>query len=265
MTGEFWIIGAVAVVAFLLLVILIPLVHTMQLQQAHQLENEKQRQEFSANVSHELKTPLTSILGYAEMIENGMAKDEDIKEFAGKIHTEASRLIDVIQDIIKLSEMDEKDDQGMFEPVEMLSVARSVKDKLEFSAQKFDVTLNVHGCTAIVMGKPRLLEDLIYNLCDNAIRYNKPGGFVTISVKNTVLGPSIRVKDNGIGIAKEHHDRIFERFYRADKSRSKATGGTGLGLGIVKHIVLIHRGKITLASEEGVGTEITVSFPAVEA
>ncbi len=242
---------------------LMPFIEALQRRQVQKEENVRQRQEFSANVSHELKTPLTSISGYAEMIETGMARDEDIKEFAGKIHAEAGRLIELIRDIIKLSELDEPHTAEGFGELNLLPVAQDTAGLLEFNAAKAGVALSVRGSAARVHGKHELLEELIYNLCDNAIRYNRPGGEVRVLVEERADGGArLVVSDTGIGIPEEHQERIFERFYRADKSRSKASGGTGLGLAIVKHIVLQHHARLHLQSEVGVGTTITVDFDA---
>lgn len=241
-----------------------PLMAALHKQQAQKEENVRQRQEFSANVSHELKTPLTSISGYAEMIETGMVNDEDITEFAGKIHAEARRLIDLIRDIIKLSELDEPQADSEFAPLELLPVAQDTCGLLNFSAERAGVTLSAEGCYAKVNGRRELLEELIYNLCDNAIRYNKPGGFVRLTVAADADSVLLTVADNGIGIPAEHQERIFERFYRADKSRSKASGGTGLGLAIVKHIVIQLNATLTLDSAVGRGTAITVRFPRAD-
>lgn len=242
---------------------LMPFIEALQRRQVQKEENVRQRQEFSANVSHELKTPLTSISGYAEMIKTGMVRDEDIKEFAGKIHAEAGRLIEMIRDIIKLSELDEPHSAEDFGVLDLLPVAQDTAGMLEFNAEKAGVRLTASGSAADVYGKRELLEELIYNLCDNAIRYNRPGGEVRVMVEPTEDGGArLIVADTGIGIPTEHQERIFERFYRADKSRSKASGGTGLGLAIVKHIVMQHKAKLSLHSEVGVGTEIVIVFPA---
>lgn len=238
-----------------------PFLETLHKQQAQKEENVRQRQEFSANVSHELKTPLTSISGYAEMIENGMVNDTDITEFAGKIHAEAGRLIDMIRDIIKLSELDEPQANNELSPLELLPVVQDTCGLLNFNAERAGVTITAEGCYAKINGRRELLEELVYNLCDNAIRYNRPGGFVRLSVTADDDFVLLKVADNGIGIPAEHQERIFERFYRADKSRSKASGGTGLGLAIVKHIVIQLNAKLSLKSTVGVGTEITVRFP----
>lgn len=246
---------------------LLPMLEALHRQQAQKEENVRQRQEFSANVSHELKTPLTSISGYAEMIETGMAKDEDITEFAGKIHAEAKRLIDLIHDIIKLSELDEPQAETDFAPIDLLPIAQDTCGLLSFNAERAEVRLTVEGCYGKINARRELLEELIYNLCDNAIRYNKPGGYVRVNIAaqdqdgHSII--ALTVSDNGIGIPAEHQERIFERFYRADKSRSKASGGTGLGLAIVKHIVIQLGATLELNSTPGSGTTITVRFPAV--
>lgn len=221
---------------------------------------DQMRQEFTANVSHELKTPLTSISGYAEMIESGIAKDGDVKTFAAKIHKEAGRLVTLIGDIIRLSQLDEAPPQVPPERVDMASLVEECTDSLVISADKHKVSLETDVMPCTVRGDRSMLYELIYNLCDNAIRYNKENGSVLISVKPRDGKVVLKVKDTGIGIPKEHQARIFERFYRVDKSRSKQTGGTGLGLAIVKHIAEQHRARISIESGEGLGTEITVTF-----
>ncbi len=223
---------------------------------SEQIQMEKVKQQFSANVSHELKTPLTSISGYAEMIETGMAKEEDVRNFAARIHKEAHRLLELISDIIRLSELDEEKEILRSEPVNLMEIADECADILLMSAKKRDVSLHIEGRSAVVIGDRGLIFELVYNLCDNAIRYNRYGGSVVLSVGEN----QISVKDTGIGIPKEHQGRIFERFYRVDESRSKKTGGTGLGLAIVKHIAERQRATLELSSEEGVGTEIIVRF-----
>lgn len=229
--------------------------------------NEKIRQEFTANVSHELKTPLTSISGYAELIENGMAKPADVPGFAARIHSEAARMITLVNDILQLSKLDDMSARAeqlpARETVDLAQVAQGCVDQLKLNAQKAYVTLSYTGEVTPVRGDRALLEELCQNLCDNAIRYNRPGGRVDVTVgKNREGCAYLTVRDDGIGIPKEAQSRVFERFYRVDKSHSKATGGTGLGLAIVKHIALIHRARISLTSQVGTGTEITVTFPA---
>ena len=221
---------------------------------------DQMRQEFTANVSHELKTPLTSISGYAEMIESGIAKDGDVKTFAAKIHKEAGRLVTLIGDIIRLSQLDEELSQVQPVRVDMASLVEECTDSLVISADKHKVSLETDVTPCTVRGDRNMLYELIYNLCDNAIRYNKENGSVLVSVKPRDGKVVLKVKDTGIGIPKEHQARIFERFYRVDKSRSKQTGGTGLGLAIVKHIAEQHKAQISLESEEGAGSVITVTF-----
>jgi len=237
-----------------------PFASAIKNQQIKKKEIERMRKEFTANVSHELKTPLTSISGYAEMIENGMAKNEDIKSFAEKIHNEAGRLITLIGDIIQLSELDEIIHHKEFSDVNLYEIATGVLGQLKLNAEKSGVALNITGKTAHIFGNSGMIAELIYNLCDNAIRYNVPGGTVTISVEQNEKSAILSVKDTGIGIPEEHIDRIFERFYRVDKSRSKETGGTGLGLAIVKHIAIQHDAKISVESKKDKGTAITVAF-----
>ena len=216
---------------------------------------EQMRREFSANVSHELKTPLQGIIGSAELLESGLAKPEDQPRFIGHIRKEASRLVNLIEDIIRLSQLDEGVELPA-EQVDILALAEDVKEILAPSATEKQVSISVSGAGFIVMGVRRMLQEIIYNLCDNAIKYNVPGGSVTIHAENNRLV----VSDTGIGIPAEHKDRIFERFYRVDKSHSKASGGTGLGLSIVKHAVAYHKAEITLESTPGKGTAITIQF-----
>lgn len=221
---------------------------------------EQQRREFTANVSHELKTPLHSIMGAAELIENNLVKKEDIPHFVGRIYAESKRLVALVEDIIRLSQLDEGVETPT-EPVKMMKLATEVMESLETQASLRYITLSVQGSEAIVIGSGRLLHEVIYNLCDNAIKYNKEGGYVKITVESEKDKAVIQVEDNGIGIPAEHQDRIFERFYRVDKSHSKETGGTGLGLSIVKHAVAFHHGIVKLHSEVGIGTCITIILP----
>ena len=221
---------------------------------------EQARREFTANVSHELKTPLQGIIGSAELIENGMVKPEDMPRFIGHIRTEAQRLVALIADIIRLSQLDEGVEMPK-ENVEILSLAGEVAEDLRAAADKASVTITTDGQSSIVFGVRRLLYEMLYNLCDNAIKYNRPGGSVRIHVENREQEAAISILDTGIGIAPEHQSRIFERFYRVDKSHSKASGGTGLGLSIVKHAAMYHGGKVALESEPGRGTEIRVTLP----
>ena len=220
---------------------------------------ERNRQEFTANVTHELKTPLQSIIGSAELLENGLVKPEDTARFVGNIRKEATRLVSLINDIIRLSQLDENNEPAT-ETVELTEVAKEVVEVLTASATKRNVTLSIEGEPQTIFGVRRYIYEIIYNLCDNAIRYNVDGGKVTITISKENGRAVVSVKDTGIGIAPEHQSRIFERFYRVDKSHSKETGGTGLGLSIVKHAVQYHSGKVTLESEVGKGTTITVVF-----
>ena len=219
------------------------------------LHSEQMRREFSANVSHELKTPLQGILGSAELLESGMVKPEDEARFVGHIRKEASRLIDLIEDIIRLSQLDEGVELPA-ENVDMLALAEEVKTTLNPSATQKNVSITVSGEGFSLSGARRLLYEMIYNLCDNAIKYNLPGGSVTIQAENNRL----TVRDTGVGIPAEHQDRVFERFYRVDKSHSKASGGTGLGLSIVKRAAAYHNAELKLESTPGTGTTITVIF-----
>ena len=225
---------------------------------------ENLRSEFTANVSHELKTPLTSISGYAEMIETGIAKPEDVKGFAHKICRESARLVTLIGDIIKLSRLEGPIEQSQLQKINLLSIARECAENLQLNAEKRQVKISAKGDDAFILGDRSLVYELVYNLCDNAIRYNKPDGTVVAEVFADENNAVVKVTDTGIGIPLEHQDRIFERFYRVDKSRSKETGGTGLGLAIVKYIVEQHNGEITLKSEQNKGTEITITFPKSE-
>lgn len=237
-----------------------PFVATIKAQHVDILQHAKMRQEFTANVSHELKTPLTAISGYAELIANGMTGGEDTAHFASEIHRSSERLQHLINDIIKLSELDDNDLQLEFEEIDLLKEANACIANMQVHAEKNDVTLRVIGAPAIFRANKMLIEELLYNLCSNAIRYNKKGGSVTITTGMEKEHAFLTVKDTGIGIPKESQERVFERFYRVDKSRSKSTGGTGLGLAIVKHIVAQHEAQIFLNSEEGIGTEIRVVF-----
>ena len=221
---------------------------------------ERNRREFTANVSHELKTPLQGIIGSAELIENGMVKPDDLPRFVGHIHAEAARLVTLIDDIIRLSQLDEGDAMPT-EPVDLLAVSQEAAENLHDAAAARSVTVGVTGRPAVIPGVRRLIYEIVYNLCDNAIKYNRGGGRVDVTVAADAGGSSITVADTGIGIAPEHQGRVFERFYRVDKSHSKASGGTGLGLSIVKHAVQYHHGRIELESTPGMGTTIRVVFP----
>lgn len=222
---------------------------------------EKLRREFSANVSHELKTPLQSILGYAEIMKNGLVKDEDKQRFLERIHAEAGNMIELIQNIMELSRLDENKTLDEFEDVDLLKLAQSVTLRLKHKAQTKGVTLNVSGSSACVCGVQSILSEVLYNLVDNSIKYNKGNGKVDVKVQDGSEEVTVSVSDTGIGIGAADRERVFERFYRADKSHSKEIGGTGLGLSIVKHGVLFHKGRVELESEPGVGTTITFVLP----
>lgn len=224
-------------------------------------EAERSRREFSANVSHELKTPLQSILGSAELLENGLVPADDVPHFAGRIRAESSRLVALIEDIIRLSQLDEAVPIPR-EPVELREVAEDVAASLQDSAAAKGVSLTVTGEAAELQGVPGLVREMVFNLCDNAIKYNVPGGTVEVSVARREGGALLTVRDTGIGIPPKYQGRVFERFFRVDKSRSKASGGTGLGLSIVKHGAQYHGAKISLRSQPDKGTEISVLFPA---
>lgn len=222
---------------------------------------EKLRREFSANVSHELKTPLQSILGYAEIMKNGLVKDEDKQRFLERIHAEAGNMIELIQNIMELSRLDENKTLDEFEDVDLLKLAQSVTLRLKHKAQTKGVTLDVSGSSACVCGVQSILSEVLYNLVDNSIKYNKDNGKVDVKVQDGSEEVTVIVSDTGIGIGAADRERVFERFYRADKSHSKEIGGTGLGLSIVKHGVLFHKGRVELESEPGVGTTITFVLP----
>ena len=221
---------------------------------------ERNRREFTANVSHELKTPLQGIIGSAELLENGLVKQEDVPRFIGHIRSEAQRLVTLIGDIIRLSQLDEGEPMPA-EPVELLALAREAAESLQSAAAARNVTVTVEGEPVALTGVRRLLYEIVFNLCDNAIKYNTDGGRVQVTVTKENETAAVTVRDTGIGIPPDQQDRVFERFYRVDKSHSKASGGTGLGLSIVKHAVQYHHGAIHLQSEVGKGTEICVTFP----
>lgn len=239
---------------------LTPFLETIQEQHQNILKSAKMRQDFTANVTHELKTPLTSISGYAELIESGMTGEKETRRFAKEIHRNAKRLIRLINDILQLSELDTRETALETEQLNLYGMAATCVEMLKINAEPNQVKLNVRGKSAWIEGNRSMIEELLYNLCSNAIRYNKPNGTVEVSVTKTEEGVLLQVADTGIGIPTKHQERIFERFYRVDKSRSKERGGTGLGLAIVKHIVAEHGAKMTLESEEGVGTTISVLF-----
>ena len=221
---------------------------------------ERNRREFTANVSHELKTPLQSIMGSAELIENGLVKQEDMPRFVGHIRTEAARLVTLIEDIIRLSQLDEGGELP-FEPVDLKKLAEEASASLASAAAEKQVTIRVHGDDRQITTVRRLTSEIIYNLCDNAVKYNREGGSVDVTIDGTAHGAVVTVQDTGIGIPPEHQSRVFERFYRVDKSHSRQSGGTGLGLSIVKHAVQYLGGRIELESQPGKGTTMRVHFP----
>ena len=241
--------GAVSGVALLIL----------DITEKHQAET--QRREFTANVSHELKTPLHAISGHAELLKSGLVRPQDVESFAGNIYNETQRLIRLVEDILRLSRLDENPVEDRREPVDLHALARETMQNLEPMAQKNQITMHLTGGCFPVMGSRQQLQGIIINLCSNAIKYNRPGGRVDVEVRREPGRVVLSVADTGIGIAPEHHDRIFQRFYRVDKSHSKAVGGTGLGLSIVKHAVMNHNAKIELDSKVGEGTTIRVIFP----
>ena len=221
---------------------------------------EASRREFTANVSHELKTPLTSISGYAEIIESGIAQAADVPVFAGKIHTEAKRLVALVNDILELSRLDEKQGLGAQEPVALLPMVHALAESFQPIAAEKDIALTIEGGNLTITGYPVLLRELFHNLIDNAVKYTPAGGRVTIRLSQEDGHPLCTVTDTGIGIPAEHQHRIFERFYRVDKSHSRQTGGTGLGLAIVKHVAEVHQAQIRLTSTPGQGTAVSIRF-----
>ena len=239
---------------------LTPLLKAMDKQNKEKDAVSNIRKEFSANVSHELKTPLTSISGYAEIMKNGMVRPEDIQKFSERIYKEARRLITLVEDIIKLSKLDEASVGLEKEDVELFSLCREIVSRLSPQANAKHVHIIVQGEPVVYHGIRQILDEMVYNICENAIKYNVDGGRVVVWIGNTLEGPKVCVADTGIGIPEEHLDRIFERFYRVDKSHSKETGGTGLGLSIVKHGALLHGAKVSVESKVGEGTRIEIKF-----
>ena len=227
------------------------------------LERESLRREFSANVSHELKTPLTSISGFAEIMQGGLVKCEDIPQFAGRIYKESQRLLQLVEDVIQISQLDEEKTSYTWEPVDVYQVCKNAFESLKEKAKRLNVHLYICGEYMKMEAVRTLLEEAVYNVCDNAIKYNRNEGSVSVFLTQTAQEIQIVVKDTGVGIPKEDQDRVFERFYRVDKSHSKEIGGTGLGLSIVKHAVGALKGSVMLRSEEGNGTEICMKFPKV--
>ena len=237
-----------------------PFAETIKSQHDAIMRNADMRQEFTANVSHELKTPLTAISGYSELIENGMAAGEDAVRFASEIRKSANRLLMLIDDTIRLSELDAQSREIVVETTDLYEAVKNSVEMLQFRAEERRVTVTAEGHRCDVQGDRQMIEELIYNLCDNAICYNNTGGTVRVSAWCADGKPTLLVQDTGIGIPPECQERIFERFYRVDRSRSKSTGGTGLGLAIVKHIVAVHHAELSLDSEPGKGTRIKVVF-----
>lgn len=227
-----------------------------------QINAEKNRREFTANVSHELKTPLQSIIGSAELLEHGIVKQEDIPRFVERIRKEAAAMVVLIEDIIRLSQLDEGADMPR-EEVSLLELAEEVCETLQEAAEKKEVTVKVEGDKGLINGVPGLLYEIVYNLCDNAIKYNRRKGSVTAAIEEKAEGVCLRVSDTGIGIEPQEQEKVFERFYRVDKSHSKQSGGTGLGLSIVKHAVQYHQGNISVKSEKNKGTEISILFKGI--
>lgn len=221
---------------------------------------EQMRREFTANVSHELKTPLTSISGFAELMAQGAVSEDKVQEFSADIYKESKRLMALIDDIIQLSRLDEEDVSLQMEPVDLYELAEDCLDSLRPAAEKAKITLSLKGTSAEITGVYRLIHEMVYNLCDNSIKYNHPGGKVEVRIEETKTEVSLTVADNGIGISKEDQKRVFERFFRVDKSHSKEVGGTGLGLSIVKHAAQYHNARVELKSEPDIGTEIKIIF-----
>ena len=239
-----------------------PFVDTIMNQHEDILKNAQIRQEFTANVSHELKTPLTAISGYAELIENGMATDKDVIRFSKEIHLNSNRLLNLINDIIHLSELDVVENGPAKEDIDLYEIGQTQVDMLQINADKYGVSLSMEGkARADIFANKMMMEELVYNLVDNAIRYNQKKGWVKVKVESDSEKVRLIVEDNGIGISEENQERNFERFFRLDKSHSRQIGGTGLGLAIVKHIVAKHQARIHLESELDKGTKITVIFP----
>ncbi len=229
---------------------------------ANRVEDEivKMRKEFSANVSHELKTPLTSISGYAEIMKSGIVNREDMIVFSERIYKEASRMITLIDDIIKLSRLDEDSVEVEREEVDLYEMCQDIVERLAMSAEKRNVHVHLNGEPTVYYGVKQMLDEMIFNLCENAIKYNVPDGKVMIRIENALEGIKVIIEDTGIGIPKDQHERVFERFYRVDKSHSKETGGTGLGLSIVKHAAIFHHAQIRMESEVGAGTKMEIVF-----
>ena len=240
---------------------MVPLLEAIDRQNKEKEAVANMRKEFSANVSHELKTPLTSISGYAEIMMNGLVRPEDIPRFSETIYKEARRLLTLIEDIIKISKLDDESVELEKEDVDLFELTREIVSRLSLTAAQRNIHMELTGESVKIHGIRQILDEMIYNITENAVKYNKENGNVTIWVGNTLEGPKVRVSDTGIGIPKEHQDRIFERFYRVDKSHSKERGGTGLGLSIVKHGAILHGAKVQVDSEYGKGTRMEIIFP----
>lgn len=237
-----------------------PLLESLDRQNKEKEAVAQMRKEFSANVSHELKTPLTSISGYAEIMKSGLVKQEDMLGFSERIYNEASRMITLVEDIIKLSRLDEGRVEIEKEEVNLYELAREVCSRLSLQAEKRKVRIEVSGEPVICVGIRQILSEMLYNICENGIKYNKEGGMLQVWVGETLQGKKVIVKDTGIGIPKEEQERIFERFYRVDKSHSRQNGGNGLGLSIVKHGAMLHHAEVQVASEPGEGTKMEITF-----
>lgn len=255
-----WDMGLPIGIILLLVIAATMLISAKETQKANQEETEAMRREFTANVSHELKTPLQSISGYAELMKNGMVMEKDMDYFAEKIYTEAQRMIRLVQDIIVLSRLDEGQENTTRSPVNLYSVAESAMHSLESMAEQSNISMELIGQKVVMEGIPQLINSMVYNILENAIKYNTPGGSVVIQIANIAGHPQISVRDTGIGIPKKDRKRIFERFYRVDKSHSKEVGGTGLGLSIVKHAAKLHNAKLEIDSVVGEGTLMVVKF-----
>ena len=255
-----WDMGLPIGIVLLLVIGFSMLISAKETKKANQEESEAMRREFTANVSHELKTPLHSISGYAELMKNGMVMEQDMGYFADKIYSEAQRMIRLVQDIIVLSRLDEGQENTTRSPVNLYSVAEGVVNSLESLAEEHQVSMELIGEQVVMDGIPQLMNSMIYNICENAIKYNIQGGSVVIQVAKIDGHPQVSVRDTGIGIPKKDRKRIFERFYRVDKSHSKEVGGTGLGLSIVKHAAKLHNAKLEVDSIVGEGTLIAVKF-----
>lgn len=255
-----WDMGLPIGIILLLVICFSMIISAKETQKANQEESEAMRREFTANVSHELKTPLHSISGYAELMKNGMVMEQDMGYFADKIYSEAQRMIRLVQDIIVLSRLDEGQENTTRSPVNLYSVAEAAVNSLEHMAEENQISVELIGQQVVMEGIPQLINSMVYNICENAIKYNRPGGSVVIQVAEFSGHPRISVRDTGIGIPKKDRARIFERFYRVDKSHSKEVGGTGLGLSIVKHAAKLHNAKLEVDSVVGEGTLMVVKF-----